>query len=75
MKRSKIIIQQIKALENLKIVDIKSVYIEHPKTSSKFSKAITRVENFSEVSGAAKKSNSPLYIKAKKVNHFWMNKM
>ena len=66
MKRSKIIIQQPKALENLKIVDIKSVYIEYPKTSSKFSKAITRVENFSEVSGAAKKSNILYILKQKK---------
>lgn len=50
------------------------MYIEYPKTSSKFSKAITRVENFSEVSGAAKKSNILYILKQKKWTIFGWTK-
>ena len=40
MKLSKIITQQVKAIKIPNIVDIKSVIIEHPKTSYKLSKII-----------------------------------
>ena len=40
VKRPKIITQQLKSIENPGIVDIKSVIIEHPKTSHKLSKTI-----------------------------------
>ena len=59
VKRSKVISQQLKSIEN--IVDIKSVVIKHPKTSQKFSKT----KQVSQV-GYGKTSNSPLYSKTKK---------
>ena len=40
IKRPKIITQQRKGIENPNIADIKSVIIEHPKTSHKLSKTI-----------------------------------
>ena len=49
-KRSKIITQQLKALENPNIIDIKSVIIEHPKTSHKLSKTTMHTEKLSQVS-------------------------
>ena len=65
VKRSKIIIQQPKALEIPNIVDIKSVTIENPKTSHKLSKTIRQAEKISQA-GAVKNCNSPLYIETKK---------
>ena len=63
LKVSEIITQQPKTLEIPNIVDIKSVFIEHPET-----------ENVSVESGAGKNSNSPLYSETKKVNIIWMQK-
>ena len=44
VKQSEIITQQLKAVENTKIVDIKSVIIKHPKTWHKLSKTKTQTE-------------------------------
>ena len=44
VKRSKIITQQPKTLENQNLVDIQSIIIEHPKTSRKLSKAVRQTE-------------------------------
>ena len=66
LKVSEIITQQPKTLEIPNIVDIKSVFIEHPETEN--------VENVSVESGAGKNSNSPLYSETKKVNIIWMQK-
>ena len=74
VKRSKIITQQLKAVENPKIVDIKSVIIEHPKTWHKLSKTMTQTEKVSSV-GFGKGSNSPLDIETKKVRTSWTKKM
>ena len=54
LKRSKINTRQPKKLENQKTVDIKSVFIEHPKTSRKLSKAIREAEKVSLEIGAGK---------------------
>lgn len=62
MKRSEIITQQRKALENPSTIDIKAVTVEHPKCSRKLSKSIRQAEKVSQVSGADKNSNSSLYI-------------
>ena len=52
LKRSKINTQQPKKIENQKTVDIKSVFIEHPKTSRKLFKAIGETEKVSLEIGA-----------------------
>ena len=44
VKQSEIITYQPKTFENPNIVDIKSVIIEHPKTSHKLSKSIRQAE-------------------------------
>ena len=49
VKRSKIITQEPKAFNNSNIVDIKSVTIEHSKTSYKLAKTIRLVEKVSQV--------------------------
>ena len=67
MKLSKIITQQVKAIKIPNIVDIKSVIIEHPKTSDKLSKII---KGWKDQAGAVKKSNSPLYSETKKWRFF-----
>ena len=54
LKRSKINTQQPKKLENQKTADIKSVFIEHPKTLRKLSKAIMEAEKVSLEIGAGK---------------------
>ena len=59
VKRSKIVTQQVKAIENPNIVDIKAVIIEHPKTSRKLSKTIRQAGNVSQEI-TDKSSNSPL---------------
>ena len=74
VKRSKIITQQLKAVENPKIVDIKPDIIEHPKTWHKLSKTMTQTEKVSPV-GFGKGSNSPLDIETKKVRTSWTKKM
>ena len=67
VKRSKLTTQQLKAIENPNIVDIKSVTIKHSKTSRKLSKTekVSRVDS-------GKNSNSSLFSKTKKI--FWMKK-
>ena len=69
----KIIAQQPKAFENANIVNIKSVTIEHPKTSCKLSKTIKQAEKISQVSVAGKNSDSPLYSETEKKNFFGWN--
>ena len=54
VERSNIFTQQLKALENSKIIDIKSVSMEHPQTSSKLSTTIKQAEKVSQVRGANK---------------------
>ena len=65
-KRSKIITQQTKTIENPDITDIKSLTIKHLKTSHKLSKTISMAEKASQVSGADKSSSCPLYSEKKK---------
>ena len=65
VKRSKIVTQQVKAIENPNIVDIKAVIIEHPKTSHKLSKTIRQAGNVSQEI-TDKSSNSPLDSETKK---------
>ena len=48
-KQSEIITYQPKSFENPNIVNIKSVIIEHPKTSHKLPKAIRYTEKFFQV--------------------------
>ena len=62
MKRSKIITQQPKNLENLNIIDINSVTIEHSKNSHKLLKAIMQAKKVSQIA-ADKNSNCPLLQK------------
>ena len=57
MKRSKIITQQPKSLESPNIIGIKSVTVEHPKTSHKLSKTIRQ----GKVADAGNNFASPLY--------------
>ena len=58
VKKSEIMTYQPKAFENLDIVHIKSVIIEHPKTSHKLAKTIGNDEKVG--------SNSYLYSDTKK---------
>ena len=60
VKLSKVITQQLKAIENPNIVDIKSVIIEHPKTSYKLYKTMKVSQ-----AGAVKNSSIPLYSETK----------
>ena len=46
MKRSKVITQHPKSLENPNTVDLKSVTIEHSETSRKLSKAQDKLKRF-----------------------------
>ena len=52
-----------KKMEIPKVVEIKSVFIEHPKTSHKLSKTITQAKKV----GAVKNSDCPLHSETKKV--------
>ena len=61
VKRSKIITQKPKAIENPNIFDMKSVTIEYLKTSRKLSKTIRQAKKVFQVGGAGKNYNSPLY--------------
>ena len=54
---------------------MKSVIIEHPKTSHKLSKAIRQAEEVSQVRGTGKNSDSPLYGEIKKKENFLDEKM
>ena len=64
VKQSKIITQQRKTFESPNIFDIKSVVIEHPKTSHKLSKTIRQAEKVTEV-GSGESYNSSLYSETK----------
>ena len=66
--------QQPKTLENQKIVDIKSLFIEHAKACHKLRKTIKQVEKASLVSVADKSSTSPLYSETKQVIIFLTKK-
>ena len=70
MKQSNIITQQPKTLENPNIIDIKSVTIEHPKTSNKLSKTIRQAEKVSQVGGAGKNCSSSVYSEPTKSETF-----
>ena len=61
--------QQPEAIENPSIADIKSVIIEHAKTSHKLSKTIRQTGKVSQA-GSGKRCNSPLYNKTKKGKFF-----
>ena len=58
---SKIITQQPKSLENPNIIEIKSVIIEHQKTSRKLSKVTRQAVKVSQVSGSGKSSDYSSY--------------
>ena len=75
MNQSKIITQQPKTIENLNIVVIESVPMEHRKTSQKLSKAVGKMEKISKISETGKNSDSPLYSETKKLKFSWMKKM
>ena len=66
VKRSEIIFQQPKTIENPSIVDLKLFFLEHPKTLHKLSNIIKQAQNVSQVSGAEKYSHSTLYSETKK---------
>ena len=70
MKQSNIITQQPKTLENPNIIDIKSVTIEHLKTSNKLSKTIRQAEKVSQVGGAGKNCSSSVYSEPTKSETF-----
>ena len=69
-KQSKVIFQQPKTVENPNIVDIKSVFIEHSKTSCKLSKT----EKVPQVIGVEKNSTSPLHSETTKIETFFDKK-
>ena len=69
IKESKVITQQLKTFENPSDVNIKSVIIEHTKTSHKLSKTIRQAERVSQVG-----SNSSLYSDTKKSKIFGAKK-
>ena len=54
VKASKIFTQQPNIFENPNTVDIKSVTIQHPKTSHKLSRSIRQAKKVSQVSGAGR---------------------
>ena len=74
-KLSKTFTHQLKTIDNPNVGKVKSAIIEHPKTSHKFSKAIRQTKKFSQVGGAAKKFDSTLYIKTKRVKIFLTKKI
>ena len=76
MRRSKIITPQLKSIEIQKIIDIKSVTIEHSKTSYKLIKSIRQAEKVSQVVDANKNLNETLCGEPKKrENVFWRKKI
>ena len=66
VKWSKRIIQQPNTLKSPNIIDIKSVTIEHPKTSHKLSKTIKQAKKCDQVGGSDNSSTSPFYSETKK---------
>ena len=78
VKRSKIISQQWKTIENPNNVDIRSVIREHPQTSHNLSKAIKQAAKVSQISVSGKKiysAYSLLYSETKIVKIFCMKKI
>ena len=71
VKQSKVITQQPKTIQNRNIIDIKSVNIEHPKTSRNLSKTIRQARMVSQVDGAGKNWSRPLCIKTKTEFFLW----
>ena len=67
-KQSNVNTQQTKTFENLNIVDIKSIIIEHPKTSNKLIKTIIQTAKVSHVGSG--RSSSSLYIVIQKSENF-----
>ena len=68
----KIITQQPNLIENSNVIELKSVTLEHPKTSHKLSKTIKQAKKFSEIVGACKHSTSLLYREiTKHEKRFW----
>ena len=74
VKRSKIITQQPKTIVKQKIVDMKSVTIDHPKSTRKLSKTISLAKKVSEEGRAGKNSTVPLYCEMTKAEVFLMKK-
>ena len=56
------------------IEKIPNIIIKHPKASHKLSKFIRQSEKVSQVSGADKNFDTPLYNEIKNVKFFWMKK-
>ena len=67
IKESKIISQQPKTIENPKIVDIKSVNIEYPKTLNKVFQSIRQAKKVYQISCPGKNFDSLYIAKQKKV--------
>ena len=70
VKRSKIITQLPKTIENPNIIDIKLVTVEHPETSCIFSKTIKQSKKVSQVGDGGKNSTSLWHSEIKKLNFF-----
>ena len=76
MRRSKIITPQLKSIEIQKIIDIKSVTIEHSKTTYKLIKTIRQAEKVSQVVDVNKNLNETLCDEPKKREIlFWRKKI
>ena len=60
-KQSKIITQQLKAIENPNIVDVESVSIEHQKISDNLSKTVRQTEKVVQIGSGKSCPISPLY--------------
>ena len=61
VKRSKIITQKPKTVENQSIIDIESITIKTFKNCHKLSKVIRQANKVSQVVGTDKNFTSPLY--------------
>ena len=65
-----IITQQPKSIESPKTIDIKSVTIEHPKTSYKLFKTRRQDKKVFQVFGAGKKSSHLYIVKRRNIKMF-----
>ena len=74
MRRSKIITPQLESIEIQKIINIKSITIEHSKTSYKLIKSIRQAEKVSQVADASKNLNETLCGEPKKRENFFGEK-
>ena len=76
VKRSKIIItQQPETIEKQNIIDIKSVTIEHPKTSCKLSKINRQAKKVSQLGDAGRNLTSCLYSETAKTEFFMKERL